>query len=132
MDSTPTIWTTLQRLVAGDPRVLWVNRLTDRAQLTEPMRRFDCVYSTFGYIVGDEWPIVHIVETGSQIFTAAVCPPSWTRNQRRRLDRDVDRFAREMQRGDDGKVFACFELLDCDEVLPMLTEMVSARPATTH
>ena len=133
LDSNLTIWTTLQRVVAGDPGVLWINRPGELARLRAPLRSFDSICSTLGYTaIGDEWPMVHIVETQAQMYTAAVSPPSWTRNDRRRLDRDVDRFMREMQRGELGRVFKCFELLECAELLPILTEIVNAPRTTTH
>jgi hypothetical protein len=128
----PMILGTLQRLVAGDPRVLWINRPSDFARLTEPRGPVDCVYSLFVYTaIGEEWPMVHIIETEHQVWTATESPPYWTRQQRRRLDRDVDRFLRQMSKGDGGKVLPHFELRPSTELLPIITEIVREDP-TTH
>jgi hypothetical protein len=129
----PIVWSTLQRLVAGDPRVLWINRPSDFARLREPLKTWDCVYSLFVYTsIGEEWPMVHIIETAQQVWTATDSPPYWTRQQRRRLDRDVDRFTRELHKGEDGKVLAGFELRPSSELLHIIEDLVREDPTTTH
>jgi hypothetical protein len=132
-ESLPILLPTIEGAIAGNPSVVWLNRAEDRLRLKGLRPEACIVYVAMKYIrFGGECPIVHIIETAGQVFTAQAYPPSWTRQQRRILERDADRFAREMARGFKGKVLDAFEMPDFPELLTGLTELVYAAPTTTH
>jgi hypothetical protein len=132
LDTIPVLLQALQGALDGSPEVFWLNRAAHHGLSLIPPPGTVVNLVTMLYTRERVCPVVHILDVGREVLTSQVTPPEWSRQQCKRLDRELERFTREMFRGTAGKVLRHFELPPFPQLVVELKELVYGTSNTTH